>query len=73
MKEDIYYRLSIEETIEKTCTSLNGLNEKEAKKRLEENGYNKLIEAKKKTVISRFIDQMKNVMIIILLIDLIFL
>ena len=68
MKEEIYYRLSVEETFEKLGTSLNGLSDKEAKKRLEENGYNKLVEGKKKTLISRFVDQMKNVMIIILLI-----
>ena len=68
MSEDIFYRLSIEETFEKLGTSLNGLTEKEAKKRLEENGFNKLQEGKKKTFFSRFVDQMKNVMIIILLI-----
>ena len=68
MNEDIYYRLSVEETFEKINTSLNGLTNEDALKKLEQNGYNKLIEGKKKTFLSRFIDQMKNVMIIILLI-----
>ncbi len=44
-----------------------GLSEAEAAARLEANGPNKLIEPKKRSVILRFLDQMKDPMIIILL------
>lgn len=65
--ENKAYKLTVEETFEKYKTGINGLDITEAENRLYENGPNKLIEAKKKTLFARFIDQMKNVMIIILL------
>ena len=45
-----------------------GLISAEAEKRLEANGKNKLAEAKKQSMLSRFIDQLKDPMIIILLV-----
>ncbi|MBR5203375.1 MAG: cation-translocating P-type ATPase, partial [Clostridia bacterium] len=45
-----------------------GLSSAEAEKRLQENGKNKLAEAKKVSMFSRFIDQLKDPMIIILLV-----
>ncbi len=68
MKEDKMYKYTVDETFEKLVTSINGLTSTEAENRHIEGGPNKLVEAKKKTLLSRFIDQMKNVMIIILLI-----
>lgn len=68
MKADKMYKYTVEETFEKLNTSINGLEVTEAENRHVEGGPNKLVEAKKKTLLSRFIDQMKNVMIIILLI-----
>jgi len=62
------YNLTIEETLKKIGSSKKGITEDEAKVRLEKNGPNKLKEGKKKTMIGRFIDQFKNIMIIILLI-----
>lgn len=53
------------ETIKSKST---GLTSEEAAKRLEENGPNKLIEAKKRSAILRFFDQMKDPMIIVLLV-----
>lgn len=67
MEKDMY-NLTIEEILKKIGSSKNGITEDEAKKRLEENGPNKLKEGKKKTMLGRFIDQFKNIMIIILLI-----
>ena len=49
-------------------SSENGLSSQEAAKRLEQNGKNKLAEAKKDSVIKRFFDQMKDPMIVILLV-----
>jgi len=43
-------KLSKDEIIKKYGTNINGLSEKEAKKRLEENGKN-TIETEKKTVL----------------------
>ena len=68
MNQDKMYKYTVQETFEKLKTSINGLDVTEAENRHEEYGPNKLVEAKKKTLLSRFIDQMKNVMIIILLI-----
>ena len=45
-----------------------GLTSAEAEKRLETNGKNKLAEAKKVSMFSRFLDQLKDPMIIILLV-----
>ncbi len=45
-----------------------GLNTQEVEKRLATNGYNKLNESKKKSILQRFLEQFKDVMIIILLI-----
>lgn len=63
-----YYLSGKDEVLRETEASVEGLNIEEVKRRLNANGYNKLKESKKKSMISRFIDQFKNVMIIILLI-----
>ena len=68
MKEEKMYKYTIAETFEKLKTNASGLTSTEAENRHIEFGPNKLVEAKKKTLITRFIEQMKNVMIIILLI-----
>ena len=60
------------ETAEAVLSSIgsaeNGLSSAEAARRLEANGPNKLVEAKKRSNILRFFDQMKDPMIIILLV-----
>ena len=68
MRMDKAYRYKVDEVFEKLKTNIHGLDVTEAENRHVEFGPNKLVEAKKKTLFSRFIDQMKNVMIIILLI-----
>ncbi len=58
-----------EDVLRKFQTELqSGLSSEIAAKRLSEHGENKLKEKKKKTLLSRFLDQFKDVMIIILLI-----
>ena len=53
--------------LNKLNSSKNGLTSSEAQKRLEENGKNKLVAAKKKSIIRRFLEQLADPMIIILL------
>lgn len=67
VKEEIY-RLTEHEAIKYTQSSINGLEETEAENRLYENGLNKLVEGKRKTFFSRFVEELKNVMIIVLII-----
>ncbi len=49
-------------------TAEGGLSTQEAGKRLEENGRNKLVEGKKKSLIRRFFEQLTDPMIIILIV-----
>lgn len=62
-----YYNMSGKEALEALQSNENGLSEQEALSRLEKNGRNELREGKKKSLIARFFDQMKDVMIIVLL------
>ncbi|MEG0221435.1 MAG: cation-translocating P-type ATPase [Clostridia bacterium] len=68
MEDKKFYLMKPEEVLEKFKSSKKGLTKAEAAKRLAENGPNKLKEAKKKTMFARFIDQFKNVMIIVLIV-----
>ncbi len=63
-----YYLHEVNEVFEEVKSSEQGLTSAEAEKRLQENGKNKLAEAKKVSMFSRFMDQIKDPMIIILLI-----
>lgn len=63
-----YYLESMQSVFDDVKSSENGLSSQEAAKRLEQNGKNKLAEAKKDSVIKRFFDQMKDPMIVILLV-----
>ena len=58
----------MEEVFADVKSTENGLSEAEAQKRLQENGKNKLAEAKKDSIVKKFFDQMKDPMIIILII-----
>ncbi len=62
------HMLSIEEVFKKLDTLESGLNEREAKKRLEEYGPNKIREVSKKLWIIGFLDQFKNLFAVLLLI-----
>lgn len=63
-----YYNMSGKEALEALQSNENGLTEQEALSRLEKNGKNELKEGKKKSLAARFLDQMKDVMIIVLLV-----
>jgi len=62
-----FYCENAEEVLVKVGSSESGLSQAEANKRLEENGKNKLEAAKGKSIIRRFLEQLADPMIIILL------
>ena len=64
-----YYNLDIDKVLKELNTSKNGLSEGEVSKRLEKGGQNKLVETKKKSSFSKFIDQFRDLMIIFLIIS----
>lgn len=61
------YKLTVEELYKKYETSIEGISEEEAKKRLERDGQNKLAEAKKKSSLIMFLSQFNDFMIILLI------
>ncbi len=63
-----HYLHSADEVFEHVSSSEKGLSSAQAEKRLEQNGKNKLAEAKKDSTLKKFFDQMKDPMIIILII-----
>ena len=63
-----YYCEDIENVLEKTKSSREGISSAEAERRLSENGKNKLKQAKKDSVLVRFLKQLADPMIIILIV-----
>ncbi len=64
-----FYQFSIEESVKKLRTnSKKGLSEAEVKKRLLKYGSNELKKAKKRSIFLRFLDQFKDLLIIVLII-----
>ncbi|MEG1008847.1 MAG: cation-transporting P-type ATPase [Clostridia bacterium] len=63
-----WYNKTYEEIIKDCNSNINGITDNEAKLRSEKFGLNKLIEAKKRSLFLKFLDEFKNVMIIILII-----
>ncbi len=63
-----HYLHEVADVFAEVKSSEAGLTSAEAEKRLETNGKNKLAEAKKASMFSRFVDQLKDPMIIILLV-----
>ncbi|MGI6777623.1 MAG: calcium-translocating P-type ATPase, SERCA-type [Acetivibrionales bacterium] len=64
----LYHCISIEETLSRLKSDYKGLSNEEALDRINKFGENELEEGKKKTILGMFIDQFKNVMIVILLV-----
>lgn len=67
MQENNYYNKKVEELYKELNTSINGLTEEEASKRLEKYGENKLAERKKKSNFIIFLNQFNDLMIILLI------
>ena len=64
----LYYTQGEEEVLKSLDTSIDGLSTAQAKERLDAYGYNELDEGEKRSLLSKFIDQFKDLMIIILLV-----
>ena len=62
-----FYSENVERVLEQTQSRVEGLSSAEAQRRLDANGKNKLVEAKKDSVIKQFFKQLTDPMIIILL------
>jgi len=63
-----YYLESVDAVYKQTQSHSEGLSDQEVQTRLERNGKNKLVEAKKISLLLRFLNQLSDPMIIILLV-----
>ncbi len=63
-----YYALPEDEVIREKATSKDGLTSQEAEERLKKYGENRLREAEKPSLLKRFLEQLKDPMLIILMI-----
>jgi Ca2+-transporting ATPase len=69
MKNKFFYQISATESVHQLKTDAKkGLTPREAEKRLEHYGPNKLEESKRRPIFLRFFDQFKNLLIIVLII-----
>lgn len=66
--ENLFHTKSEQETLEYLHSSYDGLSEDEALNRAAVYGQNKLAEGKTKSIVEKFLEQFKNVMVIILLV-----
>ncbi|HEM5143719.1 TPA: cation-translocating P-type ATPase [Streptococcus suis] len=66
-KRDLFYTQSEEQVLSSMGSSLDGLSSSEASKRLADYGRNELDEGEKRTLLAKFLDQFKDLMIIILI------
>ena len=64
----LYYTRESQEVLDSLGANHNGLSEAEAQARLVRNGKNKLIEGKKISLFRRFLSQLADPMIIVLLV-----
>ena len=63
-----YYNLSVEETEKELNTNKEGLSDQEYDLRIEKYGFNELTEKKKESILVKFIEQFKDMMVIVLII-----
>ena len=68
MSEQPYYRQTAQQALESQQADLRGLSEAEVHRRAEQYGPNKLSEGKKKSTLQVFLEQFKDLLVIILII-----
>lgn len=66
-RKDVFYTQSEETVLEQLQSSQDGLSTSEAKSRLDQYGRNELDEGEKRSLFMKFLDQFKDLMIIILI------
>lgn len=64
----LFYTQGKDETLDELQSSREGLSTAEAQNRLDEYGHNELEESQKRSLLAKFLDQFKDLMIIILLV-----
>lgn len=68
VEETLFHTLTVEESLNKLETGMNGLDDEKVAQRREIFGINELQEGKKRTILGMFAEQFKSVMVIILII-----
>ncbi|MEM3555120.1 MAG: calcium-transporting P-type ATPase, PMR1-type [Candidatus Micrarchaeia archaeon] len=63
-----WHSMNVREVLSKLGTSEDGLSEEEARRRLEKFGFNELKEMRRKSPVQMFLEQFKNMLIVILII-----
>ena len=63
-----YYNLSVEEIEKELNTNEEGLSNQEYDLRIEKYGFNELTEKKKESILVKFIEQFKDMMVLVLII-----
>ncbi len=64
-----FYSQTVEQTFENLQTSAQGLSYAEAKTRLEQNGKNALAQKKRKSPFLKFLEQFKDILIVVLIVS----
>ena len=65
---DRYYQKSVEDTLASLSVSDQGLTDAEATRRRQEQGFNELLETNKKSFTEVFLEQFKDVLVLILIV-----
>ena len=68
MSEQPYYRQTAQQALEAQQADQKGLSDQQARSRLEQYGPNKLSEGKKKSVLQIFLEQFKDLLVVILIV-----
>ncbi|HUY00062.1 MAG TPA: cation-translocating P-type ATPase [Candidatus Deferrimicrobium sp.] len=68
MEDKPYYKMDIQETINQLKSSRSGISEEDAIKRRSEYGLNQLPQAKKISLLKLFLEQFKDILVIILIV-----
>jgi Ca2+-transporting ATPase len=63
----VWHSMDEKDVLKDLKTSIKGLSNEEAKRRLEEYGYNELKETKKRTALQMFLEEFKDIFILLLL------
>jgi len=68
----LWHTMEVEAVLREFAVDLNGLDEKEAQKRLQQYGYNELKEKKRRTVFQMFLDEFRDIFMLLLIVATVF-